>query len=43
MITSKELINLIRQGEGQFVEFKDARVKPSALAKALVAFANTNA
>ena len=42
-MTTKELINLIRQGEGQFVEFKDARIKPSALAKSLVAFANTNA
>lgn len=42
-MTDRNLYNLIRQGEGQFLEFKDAKVKPSTLARSLVAFSNANA
>ena len=34
---------LIEQGEGQELEFKDSRVKPKDMAESLVAFANSNA
>jgi len=38
-MTDKELSGLISNGENQFVDFKDARIRPATL----VAFANTNA
>ena len=42
-MTDKELSDLISKGETQFVDFKDARIRPATLARTLVAFANTNA
>jgi len=39
----QKIKELISQGEGQELEFKDPRVKPSGLAESIVAFANSNA
>lgn len=40
-MTDEELQRLIAEGEGPYLDFKDARVRPSTLARTLVAFANT--
>jgi len=40
-VTDEELRQLIAEGEGPYLDFKDARMKPSTLARTLVAFANT--
>jgi len=39
-MTDAELTNLIAEGEGPYLEFKAAAVKPATLARTLVAFAN---
>jgi len=39
MMTEKELLELIRQGEGQSLDFKDGRIHPRSLAELLAAFA----
>ena len=39
MMTENELLELIKQGESQTLEFKDDRVHPRSLAEALAAFA----
>ena len=40
-MTEAELTRLIAQGEGPYLEFKAAAVKPATLARTLVAFANS--
>lgn len=40
-MTEEELAHLIAEGEGPYLEFKAARVKPATLARTLVAFANS--
>jgi predicted HTH transcriptional regulator len=40
-MTDAELTSLIAEGEGPYLEFKAAAVKPATLARTLVAFANT--
>jgi hypothetical protein len=40
-MTSRQLITLIRDGEGPALEFKQAEIKPSDLAETFVAMANT--
>jgi len=40
-MTEQELARLIAEGEGPYLEFKAARVKPSTLARTLIAFANS--
>jgi len=40
-MTEQELARLIAEGEGPYLEFKAARVKPATLARTLVAFANS--
>lgn len=40
-MTDAELQRLIAEGESPYLDFKDARVRPSTLARTLVAFANT--
>ncbi len=42
-MNEQKIQELINQGEGQELEFKDPRVKPKNLAESLVAFANSNA
>ena len=41
-MTTDEMLELIKKGENQTVEFKEKSVKPNELAKEIVAFANTN-
>ncbi|MBI3336419.1 putative DNA binding domain-containing protein [Candidatus Peregrinibacteria bacterium] len=41
-MTEKELLELIRKGEGQTLEFKDDRVHPRSFAETLAAFAAAN-
>ncbi|MBA7526112.1 hypothetical protein ES705_18272 [subsurface metagenome] len=41
-MTTDEILELIKNGENQQVEFKEEEVKADKLAKELVAFANTN-
>jgi len=38
-MTEKQLKDLIKQGEGQTLEFKDDRIHPRSLAETLAAFA----
>ena len=38
-MTKKQLRDLIKQGEGQAIEFKDDRIHPRSLAQTLAAFA----
>jgi len=38
-MTEEQLRNLIKQGEGQTLDFKDERVHPRSLAETLAAFA----
>jgi len=40
-MTEEESAHLIAEGEGPYLEFKAARVKPATLARTLVAFANS--
>jgi len=40
--SEKNIKNLIQQGEGASIEFKDTRVRPESLAKEMVAFSNTS-
>jgi predicted HTH transcriptional regulator len=40
-MTEQELARLIAEGEGSYLEFKAPETKPVALARTLVAFANT--
>ena len=40
-MTEQELARLVAEGEGPYLEFKAARVKPATLARTLVAFANS--
>jgi predicted HTH transcriptional regulator len=40
-MTEQELARLIAEGEGLYLEFKAPRTKPAALARTLVALANT--
>jgi len=40
-MTEQELTRLIAEGEGPYLEFKAAEIRPSTLARTLVAFANT--
>ncbi len=40
-MTEEELARLIAEGEGPYLEFKAARVRPATLARTLVAFANS--
>ena len=41
-MTEQELARLITEGEGSYLEFKAAEIRPSTLARTLVAFANTS-
>jgi len=38
-MTEQELLELISQGEGQNLDFKDERIHPRSLAETLAAFA----
>ena len=39
-MTPQELISILSQGENSSVEFKESAVRPEAIAREMVAFAN---